>query len=545
MTPGRHLHSSARPLPVTEPPPSATPGPGSSGYESPGAVPAGANSDQQLAKIARGGAVNLAGSLISGVSGFVLTVVVTHGWSPQTAGVLFSATSLFLILTATARLGTDTGLARFVLRYEATGHGRDIPRVLNVALRPVLVISLLMGAALAGGAGEVRQWVGLPAEATSVLFVLGLVLPLTVISDTTLAASQAFGKMRPTVLVDRILRSGAQPLTIAVAAVLGAGITGLAIAWAAPYVLAACIAPLLLIRSVNRRRKRLPGQPRRPVAEIRREFWSYTWFRAVARIFQVALQRVDIIMVAALRSPAEAALYTAATRFVILGQLGVAAIQQVLQPRLSELMALDDRSAVHRVFSTSTAWIMALSWPIYLTAIVAAPLYLKLFGDRYHDRGELVVVLMGFGMLLAVAAGPVDVVLLMAGRSSLSLLDNAVALIVDVGLNLFLIPAYGINGAAASWAISLGVRNLLPFFQVRSQLGLTGLSWATAVVTGATIFCFCTPMLVLRATAGLRVIPALLVLGLETLMYAGLLWRTRDVLQLGVLGQALRQRGRR
>ena len=499
------------------------------------------SSDAQLAKIARGGAINLLGSLVAGVSGFLLAVVVTHGWDPGTAGTLFSATSLFLILTATALLGTDTGLARFVLRYQAQGRTADVPTVLRVALRPVLMVSLVMAFLLFIAAEPVADLTGLPEHGDVALRVLAVTLPLTVLSDSSLAATRSFGTMRSTVVVDRLIRSGGQPVVILVASVIGAGLTGLSVAWAAPYALAAVIAPLMLGRMVRRRQVRqVDVHPGRTAAEIRREFWSYTWARGVARIFQVALQRADIILVAALRSPAEAALYTAATRFVILGQLGVQAIQQVLQPRMAQLMAMDDHDAVHRVFATSTAWIMAMSWPVYLTATVAAPLYLSVFGDRYHDQGQLVVILLGLGMLLAMAAGPVDVVLLMAGRSSLSLINNGAALGVDIVLNLFLIPAYGINGAAAAWAISLAVRNLLPFWQVRQGLGLTGVSRAMAVVAAASGACFVLPMLVLRLTSGLQSGPALVLLALEALAYGGILWRYRDTLEL----RALRQGGR-
>ena len=51
--------------------------------------------------------------------------------------------------------------------------------------------------------------------------------------------------------------------------------------------------------------------------------------------------------------------------------------------------------------------------------------------------------------LLATACGPVDSVLLMAGRSWLSLRNSVVALVVNVGLNVVLIPLAGILYAAA------------------------------------------------------------------------------------------------
>jgi O-antigen/teichoic acid export membrane protein len=479
---------------------------------------------------------------VAGASGFALTVVVTNGWDPATAGVLFSATSMFLILSATGLLGTDTGLARFVLRYAAQGRGADIGTALRVALWPVVATGLTLAVLLFLSADTIAGWLGLPEAAGDVLQVLALTLPPALLSDSALAATRAFGTMRPTVVVERLVRSGGQPVAAGVALLLGVGLTGLAAAWAAPYLAAAALAPLLLWRTARRHgaRQDRPEAPR-PRREVRREFWSYTWPRAIARICQVALQRLDIILVAALRSPTEAALYTAATRFVVLGQMGVQAIQQVLQPRLAQLLAMDDEAATRRVFTTSTAWIMALSWPVYVTAAVAAPLYLSVFGQRYVDEGQVVVLLMGLGMLVAMAAGPVDVVLLMAGRSALSLINNAAALVANTALNLVLIPRYGINGAAASWAIALGVRNLLPFWQVHRALGFSGVSRAAAIVAAACVGCFAVPMLALRFTAGLSVLPAAALLAGCTLAYGAVLWRFRDDLEL----QALRRRGQR
>ncbi len=502
------------------------------------------SSDTQLAKIARGGALNLVGGLTAGVSGFLLTVVVTRGWDQATAGLLFSLTSLFLILSATGLLGTDTGLARFVLRYEAQGRGNDVGTVLKAALVPVVLVATLFGLLLAVGAERITGWVGLPAPATEVLRVFAVALPLAVLSDVCLAATQAFGNMRATVVVDRLLRSGGQPAAVTLAVLIGVGLTGLSVAWAMPYAVAAAISPVVLVRVIRRRRRgKMAEFPPRPAAEVRREFWSYTWLRGVARIFQVALQRADIILVAALRSPAEAALYTAATRFVVLGQLGVLAIQQVLQPRLAEMLLVRDTEATSRVFTTSTAWIMALSWPIYLTATVAGPLYLRIFGERYEGQGGLVVILMGLGMLLAMAAGPVDVVLLMAGRSALSLINNGAALAVNIVLNLALIPEYGINGAAAAWAIALGVRNLLAFVQVRHILGFSSISRAMVIVALAGTTCFALPMVLLRITVGLDLLPSLAVLVLSTAGYVATLWHFRDALELQVLRQARRRRG--
>ena len=106
---------------------------------------------------------------------------------------------------------------------------------------------------------------------------------------------------------------------------------------------------------------------------LAREFWSYTAPRAIARVTQTALKRSDIVLVAALASPAEAALYTAATRFIVLGQLFVQSVQQALSPQLSSLFARGEKQAANSVFQAATLWSMIAAWPLYLVMAGFAP----------------------------------------------------------------------------------------------------------------------------------------------------------------------------
>jgi O-antigen/teichoic acid export membrane protein len=76
---------------------------------------------RHLTHVARGGALNLVGAGISAVAGFGLTLVVTNQFSSEDAGRFFTVTSAFLLLVAFTTLGTETGLGRFLLRYEAQG----------------------------------------------------------------------------------------------------------------------------------------------------------------------------------------------------------------------------------------------------------------------------------------------------------------------------------------------------------------------------------------------------------------------------------------
>jgi O-antigen/teichoic acid export membrane protein len=322
------------------------------------------------------------------------------------------------------------------------------------------------------------------------------------------------------------------------------GPLALVLAWLAPYAVACGWAVLALVRQTKRATTRASDQTGSLRPALAGEFWRFTGPRAIASLSQVALKRLDIVLVAALRSPAEAAVYTAATRFVVLGQLAVQAIQQALSPQLSQLFARGDVAGARRIFQTATSWMMLPSWPLYLVCAAIAPLILSLFGDGYSE-GHAVIVILALAMLFATACGSVDTVLLMAGRSWLSLLNNVAALVVNVGLNLLLIPPYGLAGAAWAWAGAIVVRNVLPAVQIHRLVSVSAGGRGAVVVGASALVCFGLPGLVLALSpASPWVVLTVLVAGGGT-VYAAALWRERAVLQLPLLAGTLAARARR
>lgn len=500
--------------------------------------------DGQLEKLARRGTASVLGAGCAAVFGVLLVVIVTNGFPATVAGTLFAVTSVFLILEAVAVLGTDTGLVKWLPTLLATGRGIDVRRTLVVATAPVLLTSVAAGVVLHQVADALAPViVGEDAAAIGevMLRALALVLPVATLHALLLAATRGMGTMRPTVVVENIGRFALQALAVLAVLLLDGGAAALALAWALPYVPGLVVTSLWLHRLVGRVTTHSDAETAaRAWSTLAREFWAYTGPRAVARVVQAGLKRSDIVMVAALASPAAAALYTAATRFVVLGQLFVQAVQQALSPQLSSLFAKRETRAADSVFQAATQWSMLAAWPLYLVMAGFAPTLMLVFGPGYDVASDVVVIL-SLTMLLATACGPVDSVLLMSGRSWLSLANNTGALALNVGLNLVLIPALGIRGAAISWSVAIVVRNLLPLVQVRRQLGMSPLTRTSLVVALNAVACFGVIALV-----GLVLDPSTVVagalIGLGIAAYGASTWSLRERLGLAAFRSTLRLR---
>ncbi|MGO9082382.1 MAG: lipopolysaccharide biosynthesis protein [Streptosporangiaceae bacterium] len=504
-----------------------------------------------LNRIARGSTLNLVGAGLSAAATMAVTVLVAREFTKPAAGAFFAATSLFLIIETLANLGAYNGAIYFLARLRTPG---QVATMMRVAVVPVVVLSVAAGWALFAFAGplahmllggHLEQGAG-PASVARLLRALALTVPFASLLDTFLGASRGFHDMRPTVLVDRIGRSALQLAGVVIAVL--SGVTALlAPLWALPYVPAAVLA-WLWFRRISRRAlaaaaasqpapAQRPGRPPGARAAAREAgacvgvFWRFTAPRAMATTAQIIIQRLDIVLVGIMRGPAAAAIYTAATRFLVVGQLGNMAIGMAAQPQLAYLFAKRDRRSANSVYQATTAWLIILTWPLYLLAVIYGPAVLTIFGRSYR-AGAGVMVILGLTMLLTTACGQVDVVLTTAGRSSWSLANWLLAVVINVGLDLALIPRYGITGAAIGWAVALAVTNLVMLIEVGAIVRVSPFGRGCVAACALATASFAVIPLALRAVAGPGpVVSALAVLGGCALFAAGL-WRLRRPLQL-------------
>jgi O-antigen/teichoic acid export membrane protein len=514
-----------RPAPVL-PPPTATP-------------PAATD----LRGVARGGLANLAGAAIAGLAGFAVTWLVARGLGKDDAGGFFTGTAAFVMVGVLAKLGTQTSLVYFLSRLRAGGATVSaMRRCVRIGLGPVSVAAVLTGVLMAAFArpladltahghadhGYVRQ-----------LRVLAVFLPLGVLSDTMLAATRGLRTMRPTVMLDRILRPCLQVLVLAGLVLLADERAPLyTAAWVAPYLFSAVLAAVAL-------RERLPaddpdGDPEVTIAPG--TFWRFTAPRAVAAFAQLALNRFDVLLLGAMAGLRAAALYAVAGRFIVLGQFANQAVNQSVQPRIAERLAVGDRAGANRLYQTSTGWLVLAVWPLYFGIAVYAKVYLSLFGHGYAKAADVVVVLAG-AMLVASGCGMVDVVLVMAGRTSWNLANVVTAVAVNVGVDLVLIPRYGAIGAAIGLACALVANNVIPLAQISAVLRLHPFGRATLLSGALAAICFGLLPALLVAAVGATLWSALAGAALGSALYLGAVARLRTALNIDAF-LALRRAGR-
>jgi O-antigen/teichoic acid export membrane protein len=464
----------------------------------------------QVKGMARGGVANLVGSLLSGVATFGSGVAITRGFSLTQAGAFFSITSVFLVLATLCRLGTTTGVVYFVARLVARGRNDAVAAVMRKAINPAIGLGVLAAALCVLAGLTLPHALGLGHQTRLTLIVLSPFLPFAVVNDILLSGTQGFGSMRSTVMVDRIARTAVQFVLVVAAAFGTHSLLVTSVAWAAPYVFSSLWAKRELTRMIGRRRAPIPasladrdaddpagpaswGELIRPAEYVgpvsNRRFWGFTAPRSISSVVQIVVQRADVLMIAGFLGAGPAAIYSAATRFLVIGQLTNQAVSLAAAPRLGTALARGDKRGANQIYQVATAWLILLAWPLYLVILQLTTLLLHVFGPRYL-RGESVTQVLMAATMFAAACGMVDRVLAMAGRTSWNLYNNLFTVVINIGLNLVLIPRMGIVGAAISWAAAIVFNNVVPLTQVFLAERLHPVSRGSVTAIGLSLVCF-------------------------------------------------------
>ncbi len=421
--------------------------------------------------IAWAGAVNLVGGGIGSVIGLLLAAIVGHHLGTVGAGTYFLVVAVFMIVSSIAELGADTGLVRYVSAARARGREADVPRLARIALGPVLVSGVLV---VVLAAGTVKTYPHLFDSLPGSFVVLAAA---TAVLSSVLAVVLAIVRGLGGVLAYPLLQSIGLPVLrlvgVGLAVLAGWGVVGILGAWLAPVAIVLAAAIAVAARLTVRHAGGLVPAPVRD-ADRRRlsgEFWAFSATRGVSAAVEILLEWMDVLLVGALTSPEQAGIYAVVTRCARAGEVIQSAARVAVGPQVSAALARGDLEEAREIYGLVTAAMIWLAWPFFLLLAIFGDAVLALFGPGFDD-GAVSLAVLCVAMGLATAAGTVQTILLMGGRSSWQLADKSLALMLNIALDLALIPLWGIEGAAVAWAITIVADTIVVVWQVQRLMGV-------------------------------------------------------------------------
>jgi O-antigen/teichoic acid export membrane protein len=501
-------------------------------------------STTELVSATRNGIIGFAGSAVAAVAGLLLSVIVGRSLGPAASGTFFVVVAVVTVVTTAGKMGADTGLVWALSRARVLSGFGDLRQTIGIAVIPSTVISGLLAIACFISANPLARALVDDASAERTAELLRVAAPFILLAGPALvlvAGLRGVGGIGSFAVVQYLLLAAFRTLLVAVAVFAGTGLVGAMWAWCSPFLVVLVVAGLILRRMVDIAVSTSVAGAQRPRALVAREFWRFSVGRALSSVLEIAIVWSDVLIVAALTGSREAGIYAAASRFVTTGTLVEASLRIAMGPELSSRLAVRDLASATTLVGITTQWIILLSWPLYIALAIYAPVLLGVFGEGFRD-GAAALAVLSVAMLVSMATGNSQTVLLMSGRSLWQTGNKAVALTANIALNFALVPRWGILGAATAWAVTILVDSTAVVWQVRY---LVGLKLSIAPLLSAMLYgsmTFATVGLIVREVIGLNVVTAGAGLAVSAVIHVLLLRWRREHFHLGVLRSALRRR---
>ena len=168
--------------------------------------------------------------------------------------------------------------------------------------------------------------------------------------------------------------------------------------------------------------------------------------------------RADIIMIGLFNGVESVGVYSTAAQLGWYVVFPLVAANTALAPRFASLYRQNKMTALQSLVTRSSRMVLIATLVIALVYIVWGKWLLGIFGTEF-EAGYTALIIIALGQVLNTTTGSVGVLLMMTNHSWAAGLGVAASAIVNIILNLFFIPAYGIEGAAVATLVSIVIWN--------------------------------------------------------------------------------------
>lgn len=389
-------------------------------------------------------AVRIAGAAVAYLSQIVLARLLgAHDY-----GLYSVAWTFVIVLGVIACGGFSTSASRFIPQYQ---QGGDMARLRGFLRTSRQMAFFLGGAAAVIGIGCITLFrSSIDTSYFQPLSVVLLALPFFAFGLVQDGIARSYDWSSLAMLPTYIWRPLAI-LFLLVCAVL-AGFRPDALTAAVVAVAATVLVALYQFLHLSQRLR--PSVPRGPQKTEFRFWLAISMPMLMVDGFLQLITSADVIMVSFFQDPDEVAVYFAASKTLALVHFVYFAVRAASAHRFSSYTHNQDLSGLAVYMRQATLWTF---WPSLVAGaglLLIAPLLLALFGSGFESGYELIALLM-IGVLARASVGPADALLTMTGHQNTCAGIYAGTFVLNVILNLILIPLLGLAGAAIATSLAI------------------------------------------------------------------------------------------
>jgi len=185
--------------------------------------------------------------------------------------------------------------------------------------------------------------------------------------------------------------------------------------------------------------------------------YSYPMFLTSSMMFIMGY--VDSFMISYYLNEYQVGIYSACVKLSFIVTFILTSVNGFIAPKISQAYSNKDFNRVKNIYFDSIKLIILFSLPVFSLLYIFPEFFLGLFGEEFKVATTTLLIV-NSAYLINALCGPVGYVLNMTSNQHIFMKIILVGLILNILLNILLIPLYGINGASVATLISMAIWNI-------------------------------------------------------------------------------------
>jgi len=420
----------------------------------------------------RGSSLLLSGRILSVGINFVTQVLMVRHLTTAEYGAWAYALSVVAFCQGFAVLGLDRAITRFIpIYHEKEEYGKLFGAIVLVFGSILFTSMILLGAFFSAPELVSKLMAEGSGESFGLLYVLIFLMPVEALDGLLLGLFASFSNARAIFFRKHVLGPMLKFGVVLLLILFKSDALFLAYGYLASSALGVIMYIWLFVRLLYRdglMEKFRNGQLVVPAKEI----FAFTIPLMTSDLVSIVIHSADALLLGYFHGATEVAYYRVVLPAAKLNTIVMTSFSMLFTPTASRLYAQQDFAGINELYWRTAVWLAVLSFPIFvLTFSIADPLTLFLYGERY-SRSGIILALLSLGYYFSAALGFNGLTLKVIGKLKYVVNINIAAAVVNVLINLLLIPRYGALGAAIGTAGTMIVHNILKQIGLRFASGL-------------------------------------------------------------------------
>lgn len=396
------------------------------------------------------------GYFIFRIGGYLYRFATAFLLGPVGFGILNLALPTQGILIQIAAAGMPPAIAKHVSEYSAKGEDEMVKQVIHTSIKIVVVMGLFISVAIFLLADPLAYNVFHKPEAALPLKLVALITPFSILVGVFRGAFQGVFQMG-NIVITKAFEQIFMISSAIVLILLGFYVAGAVIGTSIGFIFSLLAGYYLYRKGLGKRLKnvKLTFTTKEELA-LAKALLIFAFPVLITGLAEILLfDAIGNYVVGAYMASQYIGYYGAATPVARLPLIISMAVATAVLPATAEAMGLNNRNVLHSYVNQSYRYVAMVVFPMSVgTMVLAAPILKLLYINPAYMNGATALQILAIGMLFFTIYTVSSSIAQGLGKPYLPMTILTLGVIFDVAVSIYLVPIYGINGAAISLAIT-------------------------------------------------------------------------------------------